>query len=223
MSQTEQTQETAAGEQPTEAGEPSERAERIAKAVLVAVALLAAWGLVAAMPEIAYVVTGILICLGWQKARARLTRRDDDDEAGQEPEEDRGPDPLDAVIALHALSRGNSVLLTALRAELELPDTKAVKALLDEAGVTWKAVRTPTGNGPGVHKDDIPPMVSPAVDPHDERCCCRSDDNNNADSATGDAPQKGTRVEAIGDGGRRVSEVADHTCKNRPAPDPDDA
>ncbi|MBP5922164.1 MULTISPECIES: hypothetical protein [Streptomyces] len=218
MSQTEQTQETAAGEQVTEAGEPSERAERIAKAVLVAVALLAAWGLVAAMPNIAYVVTGILICLGWQKARARLGRRSDDD---QEPEEERGPDALDAVIALHALSRGNSVLLTALRDELELPDTKAVKALLDQADVPYKAVRTPTGNGPGVHKGDIPPMVSPADAPHDERCCCRSDDNNNADNATGDAPQKGTRVEAIGDGGRLVSELADHTCRNRPAPAPD--
>lgn len=216
-----QTAEEAGEETPAEeVGEPSERAERVAKAVLVVVALLAAWGLVAAMPNIAYVVTGVLGCLGWQKARARLTRRGDD---GQEPQEERGPDALDAVIALHALSGGNSVLLTTLRKELELPDTKAVKALLDEADVPYKAVRTPTGNGPGVHKNDIPPMVSPTADPHGERCCCRSDDNNNGDNTPEGEPQKGTRVEAIGDGGRLVSELAAHACRNRPAPDPDDA
>ena len=210
------------GEESTaeEAEGPSERAELIAKAVLVAVALLAAWGLVAAMPEIAYVVTGILICLGWQKARARLTRRDDD---GQEPEEETVE--VDVAAALRELSgdADTSVLLTTLRNRLELPDTKAVKALLDEAGIPHKAVRTPDGNGPGVHKTDIPPMVSPAAEPHDERCCCRSDDNNNADNTPGDGSQKGTRVEAIGDGGRLVSKLAAHTCQNRPAPDPDDA
>lgn len=220
MSQTEQTQETVAGEQPAEPGEPSERAERIAKAVLVAVALLAAWGLVAAMPEIAYVVTGILVCLGWQKARARLTRRDDD---GQEPEEEAVE--VDVAAALRELSgdAGTSVLLTTLRNRLKLPDTKAVKALLDEAGIPHKAVRTPAGNGPGVYKTDIPPAPSPADEPHGERCCCRSDDNNNADNAPDGGGQKETRVEAIGDGGRRVSEVADHTCRNRPPGDPDDA
>ncbi|MBD9703394.1 hypothetical protein IHE56_15150 [Streptomyces sp. ID01-12c] len=220
MSQnTEQPQATTVGEQP-EAGEPSERAERIAKAVVVSVALLALWGLVAALPEIAYVVTGILLCLGWQKARTLLARRDDD---GQEHEDVAVE--IDIAGALRRLSgdAGSSVLLTALRNHLKLPDTKAVKALLDEAEIPYKAVRTPDGNGPGVHVKDIPPTPSPAPDAHDERCCCRSDDNNNADNTPDGAPRKGTRVEAIGDGGRLVSHLADHACRNRPAPDPGDA
>lgn len=207
----------------TEADSTGEEPSRIAGAVVVLVltglAILALKALVTAFPYVAYYVAGLLTCWGWQRGRTWLNRRGDD---VQEPGEERGPDALDAVIALHALSRGDSVLLTALRDELELPDTKAVKALLDEADVPYKAVRTPTGNGPGVHKDDIPPIVSPANDPHDERCCCRSDDNNNADNATDDAPQKGTRVEAIGDGGRLVSELTDHACRNRPARTPDD-
>ncbi|MDX3294633.1 hypothetical protein PV569_13045 [Streptomyces scabiei] len=205
-----------AGEQ----GEPSRIAGAVVVLVLTGLAILALKAIITAFPYVAYYVAGLLTSWGWQRARTWLNRRGDD---VQEPGDEHGPDALDAVIALHALSRGNSVLLTALRDELELPDTKTVKALLDEADVPYKAVRTPTGNGPGVHKDDIPPMVSPADDSHDERCCCRSDDNDNADNATGDAPQKGTRVEAIGDGGRLVSELAHDACRNRPAPDPDDA
>ncbi|WP_371579453.1 hypothetical protein [Streptomyces sp. NBC_01314] len=202
-----------------EAGETSERAEQAAKAVLAGVALLAAWGLVAAMPDIAYVVTGILICVGWQKARGWLGRRGSDD---QEPGEEAVDVDVAAALRELAVDIGGSVLLTALRDKLQLPDTKAVKALLDEADIPWKAVRTPTGNGPGVHIAHIPPASSPASDPHDERCCCRSDDNNNADNTPGEGPQKGTRVEAIGDGGRLVSEVADDACRNRPARTPDD-
>jgi hypothetical protein len=220
---TEQPQdEEAAGEQAAEAGEPSERAEQVAKAVLVTVALLATWGLVAAFPEIAYVVTGMLICLGWQKGRAWLGRRNDDDQESEDFVVE-----VDVAGALRVLS-GNtsaSVLLTTLRDHLRLPDTKAVKALLHEAGIPHKAVRTPTGNGPGVHRDDIPPAPSPADDTHDERCCCRSDDNNNADNTPGEGPQKGTRVEAIGDGGRLVSNIVDDffaaaACRNRPAQAP---
>lgn len=206
MSQnTEQPQATTSGEQPTEVGEPSEQAERIAKAVIVAVALLAAWGLVAALPEIAYVVTGVLICLGWQKARARLTRRDDDQEPGEEAVE------VDVAAALRDLSgaAGTSVLLTTLRNRLKLPDTKAVKALLDEAGIPHKAVRTPAGNGPGVHKADIPPAPSSTPDAHDERCCCRSGDNANDNNATGEGAEEGFRVVPIGTDGRIVYDPAD--------------
>lgn len=214
--ETTKTEADSAGEE----GEPSRIAGAIVVLVLTGLAILALKALVTAFPYVAYYVAGLLTCWGWQRARTWLNRSGHD---AQGPGEKHGPDALDARIALHALSRGNSVLLTALRDELELPDTKAVKALLDEADIPYKAVRTPTGNGPGVHKGDIPPMVSPTTDPHDERCCCRSDDNNNTDNTTGDEPQKGTRVEAIGDGGRLVSKLADHTCNNRPSPDPDDA
>ncbi|MEU6342203.1 hypothetical protein ABZ883_14825 [Streptomyces sp. NPDC046977] len=48
-------------------------------------------------------------------------------------------------------------LLTLLAAELGAADTKAARELLAEAGIPVRAgVRTPAGNGPGVHRLDLP-------------------------------------------------------------------
>ncbi|MBE4790998.1 hypothetical protein [Streptomyces caniscabiei] len=198
-----------------EEGEPSRIAGWLVGLVLIGVAILALKALVTAFPYVAYYVAGLLTCWGWSKGRSRLTRRADDDQEHEDIAIE-----IDIAGALRRLSgdAGSSVLLTALRDHLTLPDTKAVKALLDEAGIRHKAVRTPDGNGPGVHVKDIPPVSSPTPEAHDERCCCRSDDNNNADNTPDGDPRKGTRVEAIGDGGLLVS----HTCRNRPAPASDD-
>ncbi|MFI0827234.1 hypothetical protein ACH4Q7_22575 [Streptomyces roseolus] len=104
---------------------------------------------------------------------------DDEEEGDEDPEEDdeetpvEGPDlapaegspeaPADPsrealIEALHHLYRGGSgVLHTALRDHLSLPDTRAVKRLLDGAGIPHKpGVRTPAGNGPGTHRQDFP-------------------------------------------------------------------
>lgn len=77
-------------------------------------------------------------------------------------------DTLDLVRELIGDRRG--VLLTGIRAQLqeELPDRQwtpqDVRALLDEAGIRVRAgVRVrDVGNGPGVHRDDLPPLPSPA-------------------------------------------------------------
>ncbi|WP_326728992.1 hypothetical protein [Streptomyces phaeochromogenes] len=184
--------------------EPQGMSERTAGLLLAGVLLLAMWGIVAAVPQTAYVVVGILLCLGWQKGRARLGRRDDDTE--EEPE----AAPPDVGEALRRLvGDDNGVLLTRLRDDLKLRDTKVVKALLDEAGITWKAVRAAGRNGPGVHVKDIPPAPSPAADTHGGGCCCRSGDNANSDNTPEGDGQKGTRVEPIGDGGRLVTEFVD--------------
>ncbi|MER6396871.1 hypothetical protein ABT263_12550 [Kitasatospora sp. NPDC001603] len=67
---------------------------------------------------------------------------------------------------------GCSVLLTRLAADLGAAhpswtgSTKAVRALLSQAGVPVReGVRTPDGNGPGVHHQDVPPLPSPSETP----------------------------------------------------------
>ncbi|SDM46842.1 hypothetical protein SAMN04487981_101619 [Streptomyces sp. cf386] len=179
------------------AGESDGMSERAARVILALVAGLAVWGLVAAFPEIAYVIVGILGTHGWQKARHWTTRRHDDQAAA---EEETPPDVGEALRRLVGDDKG--VLLTTLRADLKLPDTKAVKALLKAEGIPWKAVRTGEGNGPAVHRDAIPPAPSPpAAEPHGEGCCCRSDDNANSNNGDGEASGEGIRVQAIGDAG----------------------
>ncbi|MBT3164005.1 hypothetical protein HTV80_12885 [Streptomyces sp. Vc74B-19] len=77
------------------------------------------------------------------------------------PEKPR-PEPShdDLVRALHGLvGAGRGVLLTALRQRLQLADTKAVRALLAQHSIpTRPGVRAEGGNGPGVHRDDFPPL-----------------------------------------------------------------
>lgn len=72
------------------------------------------------------------------------------------------PSREDVIRALHHLYRGGSgVLHTALAQHLQLPHTRAVKEALAEAGITHRpGVRTPAGNGPGVHHSDFPPLSS---------------------------------------------------------------
>lgn len=189
-----------------EEGEPSRIAGWFVVLVLIVLAVVALKAIVTAFPYVAYYVAGLLTCWGWHKARTWLNRRRDDD---QEPGEDAVE--VDVAAALRDLSgdAGTSVLLTTLQKRLQLPDTKAVKALLDEAGIPHKPVRTPAGNGPGVHKADIPPAPSPAAEPHDERCCCRSGDNDNANNAPGEGAEEGFRVVPIGTDGRIVYDPAD--------------
>ncbi|MFE4796196.1 hypothetical protein ACFRFL_14030 [Streptomyces sp. NPDC056708] len=88
-----------------------------------------------------------------------------DGEIGEDAEEtpvENSPEPSReaAIRALHHLYRGGSgVLHTALAQHLQLPHTKAVKRVLGEAGITHRpGVRTPAGNGPGVHHTDFPPL-----------------------------------------------------------------
>lgn len=194
--------EAASGEQPTEAEAPDERAEKAARVVLTVVAGLALWGVVAAFPYVAYIVVGILGTVGWQKVRARWGKRGGDAEGEQETAR---PDVGEALRRL--VGDDNGVLLTRLRDDLKLPDTKVVKQLLDEAGIKWKAVRTSQGNGPGVHKGDIPADPSPVVvGAHGGGCCCRSDDNSNTDNSEDGAPEKGIRVVHT-DGGLRIHDL----------------
>ncbi|NUO43751.1 MAG: hypothetical protein HOV82_17145 [Streptomyces sp.] len=194
-------------EQADEAGESGGMSERTAKAVLLVIAAGALFGVIAAFPWLAYVIVGVLGTLGWQKARSWRARRRGDD-AENEPEDEVEPDVGEALRRLVGDDRG--VLLTRLRDDLKVADTKAVKALLDAEGITWKAVRTARGNGPGVHKDDIPAAPSPdAGAVHGGGCCCRSGDNNNSDNSDQEEPEEGLRVVPIGTDGKIIYDPKD--------------
>lgn len=193
-------------EQAAEPGEPGGMSERTARWILTAVVLLAMWGIVAAVPETAYIVVGILVCLGWQRARAWLAGRRET--AEDEPDEEPGPDVAQALRALSGT--GEHVLLTQLQKRLGVPDTKAVRALLKTAGIRVRSgVRTPAGNGPGVHRDDVPAPSPAEGEPHSDGCCCRSGNNANANNGGGDPSQKGLRVEPIGQAGAVVRDPSD--------------
>jgi hypothetical protein len=90
----------------------------------------------------------------------------DGEDPGEEPS-DPHPDPddiLDLVRDLVGDDRG--ILLTALRAPLHAADTRAVRELLAGAGIRVRAgVRTAGGNGPGVHRDDLPAPCRPLDEP----------------------------------------------------------
>lgn len=195
----------AAAEKPGESGQMN---ERTAKIILFVVGLFLMWGIVTALPEVAYVVVGAAGSVAWRKGRTRWAERHEDgaDEGEAEAE------PVDVAAALRKLvGDDNGVLLTALRDELKQPDTKTVKGLLDEAGIPWRGVRTRAGNGPAVHKDDIPAAPSPDDGgTHSDRCCCRSGDNANTNTSAAGAPEEGLRVERIGHAGRVVHGTVVH-------------
>ncbi|MCL6734398.1 hypothetical protein [Streptomyces neyagawaensis] len=163
--------------------------------ILAGLGVLVLKAVVTAAPYIAYFVVGILCTIGWQKARARLGRHRNSEGEEEAP----APDVGEALRRLIGDDKG--VLLTTLRDDLKLPDTKAVKALLDEAGIPWKAGRTREGNGPSVRREHIPAAPSPAAETHGDGCCCRSGDNSNSDNAEDGTPEEGLHVEAIGNGG----------------------
>ncbi|MER7967769.1 hypothetical protein ABTX35_01930 [Streptomyces sp. NPDC096080] len=188
------------------AEQPGRAAGYVALLVLAGIALLAIKVVVTVAPYTAYFAVGVLSCLAWQRGRRWITdRRSSKDE--QAPEV---PAP-DAGAALRRLvGDDNGVLLTRLRDELKLPDTKALKALLDADGIAWKAVRTKEGNGPGVHKANIPAALSPApADSHEDGCCCRSGDNGNGDNSAGEGAQEGLRVVPIGIPGAVIHDPSD--------------
>lgn len=164
---------------------------RVSMVVVSAIAVVGAWRLVVAFPELAYVVVGSIGTVGVQKARARWGKADDED-----PDQEETVLP-DVVGALHRLiGDDKGVLLTVLRDDLQLPDTKAVKVLLEAEGIPWKASRTRKGNGPAVRKEAIPAAPSPvAGHPHGNGCCCRSGDNGNSNNGSGEGRGEGFRVE----------------------------
>lgn len=129
------------------------------------------------------------------------TAEDDAQTAEEVAEEPRATVPTSAeALSLTATltASGNSVLLTRLAADLGTAhpswtsSTKAVRALLSEAGVPVReGVRTPDGNGPGVHHQDVPPLPFPAEPPAVVNVGAGQSANANANNASVPAGREG--------------------------------
>lgn len=173
---------------------------RVAGGCVLAVALGAAGGVAYAVPEVAYFVTGLLATAGYRKAHGWVSARrapGADTDAGE---------PVDVVTVLQELTIGGGhVRLTQLQEAAGLPDTKAVRALLDEAGVPVRpGVRAGGRNGPGVHHDDVPPLPGPGSGTPSEGCLCSSGANPNANNDPLAGAEEGLCVEPIGQAGAVV-------------------
>ncbi|MBK3563206.1 MULTISPECIES: hypothetical protein [unclassified Streptomyces] len=175
------------------AGEGDEPSGRGPVVVLSVVGLVAIWRIIVVFPEVALVGGGVLGTLGWQRVSGWTARRRDG--ASEEQLEVKQPDIGEALRRLIGDDKG--VLLTVLRDDLNLPDTKAVKALLEAEDITWKPSRTRAGNGPAVRRESIPPAPSPVADSHGPGCCCRSGDNNNSNDSEPHSREARSRVRHI--------------------------
>lgn len=77
------------------------------------------------------------------------------------------PDPQDVEdLVRDLIGDGRGILLTGLRQPLHAADTRAVREVLATAGIKVReGVRTAGGNGPGVHRDDLPAPSPPPPTP----------------------------------------------------------
>lgn len=189
--------------------QPSRIAGAIAGAAFAVIAIVLVRLVVIRVPYVAYFVAGIIVGTVWQRARARLAKRREGDSGVEEETEEAAPP--DVAETLRLLSMGqHHVLLTSLQRSLGVADTKAVRKLLKADGIRVRpGVRTPAGNGPGVHHDDIPPAPLSPTEAHGEGCCCRSANNTNANNETEDPSQKGLSVEAIGQAGTLIRDPSE--------------
>ena len=128
-------------------------------------------------PHVArFVVPGAAVA--WCVAAWWAAAADTDEPPADEP---AGPDPQDvADLVRDLVGDDKGVLLTALCQPLHAADTRAVRELLAAAGVAVRpGVRTRGGNGPGVHRDDLPPLPA---DPSPDDVAAGETANTNANN-----------------------------------------
>ncbi|WP_433406940.1 hypothetical protein [Streptomyces sp. CA-146814] len=140
--------------------------ERAARLAALTVACWIVGGVVLAERRALWVLLVAWCLTAWAAGRTDQQHTPSD----QHNEEPPGPDPADMADIVRELGTGTGVLLTRLAAQLQDEyegttwTTKHVRALLAGAQVRVReGVRvTGVGNGPGVHRDDVPPPLSPA-------------------------------------------------------------
>ncbi|MFF3497394.1 hypothetical protein ACFYWS_39385 [Streptomyces sp. NPDC002795] len=114
-----------------------------------------------------WIAWGVLAwcAVAWAHAPNETPAEDDEQDAEEAPV---APDPADITdVVRDVIGPGRGALLTALVGPLGVADTKAVRELLAAADIPLRpGVRTPGGNGPGVHTDDMP-TPRPALDDAD--------------------------------------------------------
>lgn len=94
------------------------------------------------------------------------------------------PDPQDvADLVRDLIGDDTGILLTALRGPLRVTETRAVRRVLDEAGIRVRpGVRTEAGNGPGVHRADVAAAALPPDDSPGREVVAGERANNNANA-----------------------------------------
>ena len=169
---------------------------------LILIGVAFAGTIVVAVPETAYCIAGFMAAATARKARDWANGR-----RGHAAEEQPNEEPIDIVTALWTLGQKTGhVRLTQLQEATGLPDTKAVRVLLDEAGIPVRTgVRAGGKNGPGVHATDIPPLDRAPSG----RCLCRSGATTNTNNSAGAGGREGLRVEPIGQAGTVVHTPAE--------------
>jgi hypothetical protein len=195
-------------------GESAGMSERTAKLILASIALAALAAIVIVFPYVAYFVAGIMACRGWQKTRGWIGRRGDDEDGAGEPEADEtvaGAAETWRVPTFHELCESRARVGTphahiAVLAHDLGTTPERVREALDACGVQVEGVRMQgRGSSTGVKGDALPTPRSTlggvvgAGQP-------ANNDNNNASAAT---PEKGLRVEPIGQAGTVIHNPAD--------------
>lgn len=148
--------------------EPKERLARLAAAVV------ACWilgGIALAERRALWVFLAAWSLTAWAAGRGNTASPEGEQTADEEQQ--AAPDAADMADIVRELGTGTGVLLTRLRDQLaeEYPGTgwttKDVRILLGSDGIRVReGVRvTGAGNGPGVHRDDIPAPLSPTTPP----------------------------------------------------------
>jgi hypothetical protein len=195
-------------------GESDGMNERTAKLILAFVALAGLAAIVIVFPYVAYFVAGIMACRGWQKARGWIEqRRSDEDEAGQTEagETVAGAAETWRVPTFHELCESLARVGTphahiAVLAHDLGTTPERVREALDACGVQVEAVRMQgRGSSTGVKGDALPtprPTLGGVVGAGQHA----NNDNNNSPGAD---PEKGLRVERIGQAGAIVHDPAE--------------
>jgi hypothetical protein len=196
------------------AGESEGMSERTAKFLLLTALLLAMWGIIAAAPWVAYVVVGILLDRGWLKARGWQAQRrgDEPGEEGSDAEEAQaGAVETWRVPTFHELCESLARVGTphahiAVLAHDLGTTPERLREALDACGVQVEAVRMQgRGSSTGVKGGALP---APRPTPGGVVGAGQATNDNN-DNAPPAGPEKGFRVEAIGQGGTVVHDPSD--------------
>ncbi|MEE1735956.1 hypothetical protein PUR49_05430 [Streptomyces sp. BE147] len=176
--------------------EPKERAARLATAAAVC------WiigGVALAERRALWVLLAAWCISAWWAGRPDADKAKTADKKTAPP----GPDAADMADIVRELGTGTGVLLTRLRDQLlkEYPGTgwttKDVRGLLASAGVRVReGVRVSgAGNGPGVHRDDIPAPLSPTTPPPPVGVVAAGQDANaNANNVTVTRDHSGAQI-----------------------------
>ena len=193
------------GQQQNQVQEPNvgeQRKERAAMGCLLVIAIGAGGAVAVAVPETAYYAAGLGTAAAVRKVRIWAAGRRE--KAAEEPDEE---ERVDIVAALHELSPAGAanVRLTQIVEATGLPDTRAVRALLADANIPIKEVRTGGKVGQGVYASAIPRSCGAPPD----GCWCALTSNNNTNNDGREGPREGFRVEHTGQAGITVYDLSE--------------